>query len=296
MIKKGFSYIGIFFLYGLALLPLPILYAFASTTYYILYHLVGYRRKVVRENLLNSFPEKGLPEILRIEKAYYRYLCNLIFEIIKMPLISKKELQKRYKFKNLHLIEDRLIKGESVIACSAHYGNWEWGMLAFGLNLSETKYVIYKPLNNKVFDNWFYDMRARFGNTPIAMKQTLRTVATSRKKATVFCFASDQTPVRESANHWLTFLHQTTPVFTGPEKIAMQTNRPVYYLRVSVVKRGFYEVECVPIIEDPSLANEHEITTAQFKLLEDHINAAPPYWLWSHRRWKHKSENIAYEA
>ena len=296
MIKKGFSYIGIYFLYGLALLPLPVLYAFSTVAYYILYHLVGYRRQVVRENLINSFPEKGLPEILKIEKAYYRYLCDLIFEIIKMPMISKKELQKRYTFTNLHLIEGRLKKGESVIACSAHYGNWEWGMLAFGLNLSETKYVIYKPLNNKIFDSWFYKMRARFGNTPISMKQTLRTVAGSRKKTTVFCFASDQTPVRESANHWLPFLHQTTPVFTGPEKIAMQTNRPVFYLRVSVVKRGFYEVECVPIIEDPSVSNEHEITTAQFKLLEDHINAQPPYWLWSHRRWKHKPEKVAYEA
>ena len=296
MIKKGFSYIGIFFLYSLALLPLPVLYTFSTITYYILYHLVGYRRKVVRENLLNSFPEKAMPDILNIEKTYYRYLCDLIFEIIKMPLISKKELHKRYKFSNLHLIEDRLQRGESVIACSAHYGNWEWGMLAFGLNLSETKYVIYKPLNNKVFDSWFYNMRARFGNTPIAMKQTLRTIAVSRKKPTVFCFASDQTPVREPANHWLTFLNQTTPVFAGPEKIAMQTNRPVYYLRVSVVKRGFYEVECVPIIENPSLSSEHEITTAQFKLLEDHINAAPPYWLWSHRRWKHKPENVTYEA
>ncbi|WP_432711108.1 lysophospholipid acyltransferase family protein [Pedobacter sp.] len=296
MIKKGFSFIGIFFLYGLALLPLSVLYAFSTLTYYILYYLVGYRQQVVRENLINSFPEKDLPEIIKIEKAYFRYLCNLIFEIIKMPLISKKELQKRYIFKNLHFIENHLNKGESAIVCSAHYGNWEWGTLALGLNLSITRYVIYKPLNNKVFDSWFYNMRARFGNTLISMKQTLRTVAASRKTTSIICFASDQTPVRESANYWLPFLHQTTSVFTGPEKIARQTNRPVFYLQVTVIKRGYYEVDCVPITENPSLLEEHDITKAQFKLLEDQINANPPYWLWSHRRWKHKPENVAYEA
>jgi len=292
MIKKGFSYIGIYFLYGLALLPLPILYVFSFIIYYILYYTSGYRRKVVRENLLNSFPHKELSEIIAIEKEYYKYLCNLIVEIIKMPLISKKELSKRFKFNNLHLIQDRLLKGESVIACSAHYGNWEWGMLAFGLNLAKTKYVIYKPLNNKVFDVWFYNMRARFGNTPVAMKQTLRTVAGSRKTTSVFCFASDQTPIKEPTSHWLTFLHQPTAVFSGPEKIAVQTNRPVYYLRVTVIKRGYYEVDCIPIIEHPKEAAEHEITAAQFKILEDHINAKPQYWLWSHRRWKHKPEVI----
>ncbi|WP_432714533.1 lysophospholipid acyltransferase family protein [Pedobacter sp.] len=290
MIKKGFSYIGIYFLYCIALLPLPVLYGISSTIYYILYYVSGYRRKVVRENLVNSFPEKTMTEIISIEKAYYKYLCNLIVEIIKMPHLSKKELEKRYKFKNLELIEDRLLNGESVIACSAHYGNWEWGMLAFGLNLSETKYVIYKPLNNEVFNKWFYELRARFGNTPIAMKQTLRTVAGSRKLTSVFCFASDQTPVRDPANYWLNFLHQPTMVFSGAEKIAVQTNRPVFYLKVDVVKRGYYEVTCVPIAEHPKETREHEITAAQFKILEDHIHAAPQYWLWSHRRWKHKPE------
>jgi len=290
MIKKGFSYIGIYFLYGLALLPLPVLYGFSNIIYYILYYITAYRRKVVRENLQNSFPEKNINEIIAIEKSYYSYLCDLIVEIIKMPFISRDELNKRYKFTNLNLIEEHLQKGESVIACSAHYGNWEWGMLAFGLNLSETKYVIYKPLNNKVFDKWFYNIRARFGNTPVAMKQTLRTVAGSRKTTSVFCFASDQTPVKDPTNHWLTFLHQPTTVFSGAEKIAVQTNRPVFYLKVKVLKRGYYEVDCIRIIAHAKEAKEHEITTAQFKILEENINATPQYWLWSHRRWKHKPE------
>lgn len=292
MIKKGFSYIGIFFLYGLALLPLGLLYSLSSIMYYFIYHVIQYRRKVVRENLLHSFPEKSVREIIIIEKQYYHYLCDLVVEIIKMTNISEKELEKRYVFKNIEMITAPLQQGKSIILCSAHYGNWEWGMLALGLQFSNPKYVIFKPLNNELFNKWFYKTRSKFGNSPIAMKQTLRTVIGSKKETSVFCFASDQTPVKTPSDHWLQFLNQPTVVFSGAEKIAMQTNRPVFYIKVNVLKKGYYEAECVEIAQVPQQTQEHDITAAQFNILENHIIAKPQYWLWSHRRWKHKPETV----
>lgn len=292
MIKKGFSYIGIFFLYILALLPLRVLYGISTLLYGLIYHVLGYRKRVVRENLTNSFPEKTQAEIRLIEKKFYKYFCDLVVEIVKMPLLSKKELQQRYTFRNIDLFTKKLDKGESVIVCSAHYGNWEWGMLALGLELASPRYIIYKPLNNEVFDQWFYRMRARFGNTPVSMQQTLRSVVNSKQETSAFFFASDQTPVRNPSNHWLEFLHQPTVVFSGPEKIARQTNRPVYYLNVTVTGRGYYEVDCIEIAASPNACLPHQITATQFQLLEQNIKSVPQYWLWSHKRWKHKPENI----
>ncbi|PYF76953.1 lysophospholipid acyltransferase family protein [Pedobacter nutrimenti] len=290
MIKKGFSYIGIFFLYCLAILPTPLLYLFSKLSYYLLYYVVGYRRSVVRENLLLSFPEKKTEEIELIEKQFFRFLSDLIFEIVKMPLISKKELKKRYVFHNLDLLEDCFKKGRSVIVCSAHYGNWEWGMIALSIHLSETKFVIYKPLHNTVFDNWFLKIRSRFGNTLISMRQTLRSLADSKKITSAFFFASDQVPLKEPSNYWMTFMNQATPVYMGPEKIARQTNRPVFYFKTTVVKRGYYEVDCIPVCMEPKDSPEYEITENQFKLLTESIVAEPQYWLWSHKRWKHQPE------
>ena len=100
MIKKGFSHIGIFFLYVLSLLPLSVLHLFARLLYYPLYYIIGYRKKVVRENLEKSFPTKDSKEIILIEKTFYKYFVDLVFEIIKMSTISKKELLRRVKFKN----------------------------------------------------------------------------------------------------------------------------------------------------------------------------------------------------
>lgn len=286
MILKGFSYIGVFFLYILSILPLPILLFFARLTYYFVYYIIGYRRKVVRENLQKSFPEKPLAEIIKIEKTFFKYLADLIFEIIKCSTISKKEVLKRVKFNGLDLIENYFNKGESVLACTGHYGNWELCMLALGLNLSATEYVIYKPLANEVFENWFQKWRTKFGNEFVAMRQTLRKVVATKDQATMFCFAADQTPVKEETQYTLHFLNQSTAVLLGLEKIALQTNRPIFYFDVIKVKRGYYEVDVLPLCLEPKATEGHEITDLLFEFLNKTIQREPAFWLWSHKRWK----------
>ncbi len=288
MIKKSFSYIGIFFLKFLSLLPLSLLYRFADLGYYIIYYVFTYRKQVVRHNLTQSFPEKAQEEIIRIEQQYFRFLSNLVVEVIKMNSISRSELRRRVKFTNLDLVEQYFTKGESVLACTGHYGNWELCMLALGDQLSKPEYVIYKPLNNKVFDKWFYNIRSRFGNHFIPMRQTLRSIAATKNEPTMFCFAGDQTPAGSEAHHWIDFMHQQTPVLLGLEKIARQTNRPIFYFNAKVVRRGYYEVDCIPLCLEPKATTEYEITNQQFSLLEDILRNEPAYWLWSHRRWKYK--------
>jgi len=291
MIKKSFSYIGISFLNFLSLLPMSVLYQFAALGYLLLYRIAGYRKTVVRENLSNSFPEKTAEEILKIEKTFFRYLADLIFEVIKLRSISDAELNKRVKFNNLELITGYFDRGESILACTGHYGNWELGMMALGLKIPEKAYVIYKPLSNKQFDSWFYETRTRSGNLFIPMRQTLRSVAATKNQTTMFCFAGDQTPVKDEARLWINFLNQPTPVLPGIEKIALQTNRPVIYFNMQLIKRGYYEIDCSLICEKPKESQEHEITRATFSFLENIIQTNPAYWLWSHRRWKHKPED-----
>ncbi|WP_316802195.1 lysophospholipid acyltransferase family protein [Pedobacter nototheniae] len=290
MIKKNFSHLGIFLLTLLSLLPLSILYIIADAFYVLIYHVFGYRRKVVRENLMNSFPEKSIGEIDLIEKTYYKYLSSLIIEIVKMKSISRKELNKRVKFKNADLVEAYLQNNESVLFCSAHYGNYEWVCMAIGLTFSGEHFPIYKPLRSESFDNWFLKMRSKFGNKMVSMRQTLRAVQANKNTASIFTFGSDQAPSKEESNYWTTFLNQETSIQLGIEKIAKKTNRPVFYLKISYKKRGYYEVDCVPVCLNPAETAEFEITEMQKHVLEEMIVEGPAYWLWSHRRWKYKPE------
>lgn len=269
-------------------MPLGFLYLIADFFYLLVYHVFGYRKKVVRENLTNSFPEKSLEEIIKIEKTFFRYLTCLIVEVVKMNSISAKELQKRVKFKNTDLVEAYLKNNESVLFCSSHYGNYEWVCMGIGMAFSGEHYPIYKPLSNEFFDSWFLKMRSRFGNHMVAMRQTIRTIQSTKDRPTMFTFGSDQSPSKDDMKYWTLLLNQPAAIQMGVEKIAMKTNRPVFYLRTSYVKRGYYEVDCVPICLNPKETAEFEITEAHTRFLEDFIKEEPAYWLWSHRRWKHK--------
>ncbi|QNN42259.1 lysophospholipid acyltransferase family protein [Pedobacter roseus] len=290
MINKGLSNVGIFLLNMLSLLPLFILYRLADAFYMLIFYVFGYRRKVVKENLVNAFPEKTATEIYAIEKRFYKFLASLFIEVIKMKSISKKELNKRVKFKNTDLVEAYLKNNESVIFCSSHYGNYEWVCMAIGLNFSGEHYPIYKPLSSESFNNWFLTMRSKFGNQMVAMRQTLRAIQASKNVATMFTFGSDQAPSKDESNYWTMFLNQESSIQLGVEKIARKTNRPVFYLKINHLKRGYYEVDCVPICLNPAETAEFEITEMHTHFLEDMIKEAPAYWLWSHRRWKYKPE------
>ncbi|MCX2574334.1 lysophospholipid acyltransferase family protein [Pedobacter sandarakinus] len=293
MIKRGIAHLGVFFLCLLSLLPLEVLLFFARLLYYILYYVIGYRKKTVRQNLINSFPEKSLDDILDIEKKFFKYLADLIFEIIKMNSISKQEANKRVTFSGLDHLESYFKAGSSVLACTGHYGNWELGTLALGLNISAKTMVIYKPINNKIFESWFDQLRTKYGNIFISMRQTLRGIAAYKNEPTLLCFASDQAPTREETKYFLDFLHQPTAALLGVEKIAKSTNRPVFYFKVTVPKRGYYHVEVIPMCLSPAHTVDHEITKLHFQFLEDIIKEQPQYWLWSHKRWKFKPDLYA---
>lgn len=293
MINKSLSFLGIFLLNALSLLPLFLLYRLADAFYLLIFYVFKYRRKVVKENLYHAFPDKTAAELKAIEKEYYKFLSSLFVEVIKMKSISKIELSKRVKFKNVDLVEAYLQNNESVLFCSSHYGNYEWVCMAIGLNFSGQHYPIYKPLSSEAFDNWFLTMRSKFGNRMVAMRQTLRAIQSSKGSANMFTFGSDQAPAKEESLYWTNFLNQETSVQLGIEKIAKKTNRPVFYLKINYIKRGYYEVDCVPICLHPDQTAEFEITEAHTHFLEEMIQEKPAYWLWSHRRWKHKQERKA---
>src|SRR5215217_5863017 len=289
MIKKGLLRLSIFFLYVASLLPFWVLYIISDFLYVILYHVVGYRRNVVQENLRNSFPQKSDIERKKIEKDYYKYLADLIVETIKMISISKAELQRRVKLTNPEVMQRYLAENKSVTAVAGHYCNWEWAGLEFSTD--SRLFFIYKPLTNKTFDDFFIKTRSRFGGVAVAMKQTMRTMVAHKNEFTVTVFAGDQTPVEAEANYFTDFLNQPTAVFLGIEKIAKLINSTVIFYDMKRVKRGFYTYTIVPLFEDAKNSAPYQITEAHVKYLEMIINREPQYWLWSHKRWKFKPKN-----
>ena len=288
MINKGLSKVAVFFLYLLSLLPLPLLYILSDLIFYVIYHMMKYRRAVVEENLKKSFPHKTDEELKFIEIKFFSYLADLVVETIKMISISKQEVIKRYQINNPEVIERFFAEGRSVIGAVGHYGNWEWAAFSMSLLTPREKAIVYKPMSNAYFNEFFRRTRSKFGATLIPMKGTLRYMAQAKGRVVFSMFASDQTPVRTETQYWADFLHQPTGVFLGIEKLAKSFNNPVVFCDIRVLKRGYYSCDFKVITEEPNQTEEHEITNAHLHLLEQRINAEPAYWLWSHKRWKYK--------
>lgn len=277
------------FTWLIAQIPLRAVARISDFTYLVIYHLVGYRKNVVRNNLKNSFPEKTDEERKAIEKKFYRHLSDLIFESVFLLHASRKRALNLCEFNNLELFERFYKEGKSAILVSGHYGSWELYAL-IGHYVNHHAIGIYKPINNKRFEKLINNSRKRFGGVPVAMKDTLRAIIDYKRKGELILLGlvSDQTPAGGDIRYWTTFLNQQTPVFLGVEKLAQKFNMPVVFCNMRRVKRGKYEVDFELLTEEPNIFKANELTELHLKRLEKQIIEAPEYWLWSHRRWKRK--------
>jgi Kdo2-lipid IVA lauroyltransferase/acyltransferase len=280
-------YLALPFIYLVSLLPFPLLYAVSDFFFVLLYHVLKYRRGVVISNLRNSFPGKNEEEIRRMERAFYRHLCDLFMETFKTLTISPSALARRCRVKDMEAVRQLHRDGRSIVFVMGHHGNWEWAGASYTQACPYPIQVIYRPLRNIYFDRLMIRLRSRFGAIPVPMHEIGRRMLSLRNTPTATVFIADQTPPPENAC-WTSFLNQDTPVFTGTEKLAKKFGYPVLFASVKKVKRGYYEIETETIVENPSLAEEGEITIAHTRRLETEIREQPETWLWSHRRWKHR--------
>lgn len=275
-------------LYGLSLLPFPLLYGLSDLVCFLLYRVFRYRKAVIYKNLKNAFPDEDSAAIDKLARGFYRHLCDLFLETFKTLSISPRSMLRHCSMdpEALTLFHDLAARDQSAILILGHYGNWEWAGNTFSLLCPQPLSVIYHPLSSPAFDRLMYHIRTRFGSGLISMNDTFKTMVRQKGTLTATAFIADQTPQPQKA-HWMTFLNQDTPVFTGAELIARKLNYPIVYAVVKRVRRGYYTIQAERLVEAPAGLMEGEITELHTRRLEKDIIASPEYWLWSHKRWKH---------
>jgi len=283
-----FFYLTYPLVYLVAILPFSVLYKFSDFLYYII-RLSGYRRKVVLQNLTNSFPEKSPEEINSICEAYYRYLCDLVLETLKTLKMTPEEAKARCVFHQAERLDKIYAENKSIIIVMSHYGNWEWAGPSFSLNLPFQLVVVYRPLANPYFEKMLSGMRTRHGTMIIPVHNTLRGMVANRNIITATALVADQTATKKGA-YWMEFLNQDTAVFTGPEKLSKKFNSPVVFMGMKRPRRGYYEIMPELLFADPQNTAENEITETFTHRIEQSIKEDPTIWLWSHKRWKHKRD------
>lgn len=271
----------------ISLLPLPVLYLISDGLVYpVLYRVLGYRKKVVRDNMQRVFPE--MPEADRrvIEKKFYRYLSDLFMETVKGFDISYRELNKRIEITNPQVLREIYGNSDGIVLTTGHVGNYEWLAQYFPAYMELPFLAPYRKFTNPYFDNFFKTTREK-GGALLFHTHLTQNVIRSQKGKYFLALANDQSAPAEKS-YWVKFLNQDTSFFEGTEKIARQLNFPVVYLNIGVTGRGRYKLTLYPITLQPQQEEVGFIMKEHARLLEENIHQAPEYWLWSHKRWKHK--------
>ena len=268
-------------------LPFRVLYVLSDFNYLLMYHVWRYRRKVVRENLEKSFPEKTEAERLQIERKFYRYLSDYMLEDLKLLHMSAEDLCQRMIYKNTEQYLELTEKYGGSIVMIPHYANYEW-LIGMGsvMKPGDVPVQVYKPLKDKYLNELFKQIRSRFGGYNIPKHSTAREIIKLKRegKNMVVGLITDQWPSGD--RYWTTFMGQETAFLNGAERIAKIMNFPVFYCELTKTRRGYCEAEFKLMTEAPKETVEGEITDMFAHELEQTIRREPAYWLWSHKRWK----------
>lgn len=272
----------------MAKFPFWLIYFLSDVFYWLVYYLVSYRKSVVLKNLKNAFPEKTDAEIKSISKKYYRHFCDLTLETIKMRGMKAADFEERMKVSNADLVNRYFEQGKSVMVLTMHYNNWEWGTY-LSVHLKHKSLAVYKPLHNVTFDRFMNQTRTKFGTELIKNDQIFKRVLQAEKQnELVFIWlAGDQTPPFFH-KFWFRFLNQDAMFYPGPAAISKRFNQPVFFQKIEKTGRGKYETTFELLFENPSQFSETEIIKTYIRRMEEVIREKPGFYLWSHRRWKHK--------
>ena len=279
-------------LFLISILPFRILYIVSDVVYFLVYYIIGYRKKVVRENIALSLPHLSEKERREIEKKSYKHLCDMFLEMIKTMSISVKEIEKRFVMKNLDEYLELEKEGKSIALMCGHYASYEWS-ISINSQITFDGFAIYKRITNKHFDNLVKKIRSRFKAYLITTKETIPTIEKNDENGVkgLYGFASDQSPQIRQKTYWSKFMGIEVPVYVGAEILAKKFDMNILFMKIKKVKRGFYEAEFELLTKEPKSIPDFQITETFLRKVEQQILEAPEFYLWTHKRWKHKGKN-----
>jgi len=284
-------------LYLISKMPLKILYIFSDIIFFLNYNFVGYRKKIITQNLKNSFPEKSPEEIAEIRKKFYLNFSDYLAETVKSFTMSKTETRVRMQHINQHLFHEAKQEGKNIILLAGHVFNWEWMNALATVVPQNNCHPVYRKVNSEFWEKQMKKVRSKFGNHALEANEVIMNIFRSKNDGdSIYLFVADQTPHSSHVNYGLEFLNQRTPAFIGYDKLATRMDFVFLYTEMKKVKRGHYQINYSRIEPDGEKFVNNEVVKKFHKLLENTIKKRPDNYLWSHRKWKYQDSIKTFDS
>lgn len=261
------------------------MYWLSDGIYLFMYYGFGYRREIVKKNLLIAFPEKTDTERTQIGKEFYKNFIDTFIETIKLVSISRKEFDRRLSI-NAEVLNNLLPTGQSAQIHSGHFFNWEFMNLGVAANSHYPFVGIFTALTNKTFNRLMLKVRGQYGTILIPSSDFRTRFRQYTDKPYSLGLVADQNPVDPTNAYWVKFFGRMTPFVKGPEKGAKNMNTAVIMADMYKIKRGFYRIDLTLLTTRPKETPDGYITKTLVNFIEESVRKRPHNYLWSHRRWK----------
>lgn len=280
------------FLWLISRLPLRVLFVISDFFYLLNYYIVGYRKKVVLENLRLAFPEKSEKDLKRIQKQFFKHLTDFFIESIKTFSISKKEIKKRMTYVNLEVLETIVREGKNIALVGPHQANWEW-LISLPMHLNNIKcHAAYTRIKNPYFEKIVKESRSKFGGVMYRTTDTIKNIYRNHQEniQSLYCLLSDQSPQVQKTHYWRAFMGVKVPIHTGAEMLSKKYDMAYVVWTSRKIKRGYYEIEFESITTDSKKYDDYQLTDRFLEITERNIRKNPEVYLWSHKRFKHRDK------
>ena len=253
------------------------------------------RRRVVMENLRIAFPEKGETERRAIARATFVNLGRMAPEFFRAPRMTREELERVFVYEGWEKFEAARALGRGVIACTAHFGNFE--LLAAVHNLKGVPItMITRRMGRTRFNDLWRGARARAGVEDLVVKkgETLRAAVRSLKEGRVLGYVIDQNQPRRRAI-FPTFFGVPAATSPAPAVLSLRTGASVVFVLDIPLEDGRHRAVLEGPLEVPDTGDRDRDVLAFMQDLNDrlerHVRQHPSRWYWLHRRWKTRPED-----
>jgi KDO2-lipid IV(A) lauroyltransferase len=247
----------------------------------------GWRRGLVNDHLQRCLAERSPAERNSVARDFYRYLGDLVAEILYGDRIGPADLEARVRLDNPEAVQSQLDSGKRVMILAAHHCNWEWLLLRCSTAFHEPMFAAYKPATVASGDRALKRMRTRFGATLVPAKQIVQQLIEQRGKVRLLALVADQSPsVSNEQQSWLPFFGQQTAFYRGPGWIASKLGYTVLLAAMRRERPGHYAVRFVPLASAGQITDPDDVLRAYARELEAHVRAHPVEYFWAYKRWK----------
>ncbi len=252
-------------------------------------------KRVAMRNLQIAFPDMPVVERTQLLSGSIDNFGRYLAEISRFSRTKPGDLEELVEFRfddefnQKEYFDTETKNGRGTILVGPHLGNWEMGVFAYSATHGPINYLA-RPLDNPLLEDYFANLRARFGNRSINKRNSFSKAIDTLKEGKILGLLPDVN-VMSKDGIFVPFFGKPASTTIGVAMLAKRSKALILPMCcVWQHDKQKYLAKSGRIIEHQDTGDFRrdlaETTSKVTKAMENFIREYPDQWIWIHKRWK----------